>query len=145
MWKQSERHWIADRVAKFRDAQRRQGHDLSRLQEGIVEAVAACDPNYDPACRRELEAIRAALIKQARWVSQDEWRISTWFETQIVCGTRGDAQVYEVTVECDGQRLACACPTVEAAYAYTRLYQAMIVDQFYSIGPPWVDTGIYKS
>lgn len=139
------KQWIADRVAEVRDARRRQGHELSRLQKGIVEAVAASDPNHDPACRKELEAIRAALSEQGRWVSQDEWRISTWFETQIVRATRGDAYVYEVTVECDGQRLSCVCPTVEGAYAYTRLYQAMIVDQFYSIGPPWADTGIYKS
>jgi hypothetical protein len=145
MWKQSKRKWIADRVAMVRDARRRQGHELSRLQEGIVEAVAACDPNHEPACQEELEAIRTALGEEGRWVSQEEWRISTWFDTRIVPATRNDAQVYEATVECDGQRLSCACPTIEAAYAYTRLYRSIIVDQFYSIGPPWADNGIYRS
>lgn len=145
MWKQSERRWVKAQVAKVQDARRRQGHELSRLQEGIIEAVATCDPNHEPACRKELDAIKAALNEQGRWVSRGEWRISTWFETQIVTAIRNDAQVYEVTVECDGQKLSCACPTVEGAYAFTRLYQAMIVDQFYSIGPPWADTGIYKA
>lgn len=145
MWKQPDRKWIADRVAKVRDARRHQGHELSRLQEGIVEAVAACDPNHEAACQKELEEIRASLSEQGRWGSQDEWRISTWFETKIVSTVRNDAQVYEVSVECDGQKLSCACPTIEGAYAYTRLYQALIVDQFYSVGPPWADTGIYRS
>jgi len=145
MWKQSERKWIADRVEMVRDARRRQGHALSHLQEGIVEVVAACDPKYEHACRKELDAIKDALRDQGRWVNQDEWRISTWFDSQIALGTRNEATIYEVTVECDGQKLSCACPTIEGAYAFMRLYKKMIVDQFYSIGPPWADTGIYKS
>jgi hypothetical protein len=145
MWKKPERKWIADRVAQVRDVTRRSGHELTHLQEGIVEAVAACDPNHEPSCQKELQAIRTAVGEHGRWQSQDEWRISTWFDTQIVAANREGAQVYEATVECDGQRLSCVCPSIEAAYAYTRLYQAIIVDQFYSIGPPWAETGIYKS
>lgn len=140
-----ERRWIADRVAKIRDLRRGQGHELSRLQEGIIEAVASCDPAHDPACGKELASIEDALRKQGRWSSQDEWRISTWFDSTITPIQRDGVDRYEVVVECDGQRLSCACPTVEGAYAFLRLYQAMIVDQFYSIGPPWADTGMFTS
>ncbi len=145
MWKTAERRWIADRIAKIRDARRGQGHELSRLQEGIIEAVASCDPTHEPACRKELASIESALRSDGRWSSQEEWRISTWFDSTIAPVRRNGADVYEVVVECDGQKLSCACPTVEGAYAFMRLYQAMIVDQFYSIGPPWADTGIFKS
>ena len=144
-WKTTERKWIAERVAKVRDARRGQGHELSRLQEGIVEAIAACDPNHESACRKELAFIKTALRDEGQWGSRDEWRISTWFDSTIVPATRNGVDVYDVTVACDGQKLSCACPTIEGAYGFMRLYQAMIVDQFYSIGPPWADTGIFKS
>ncbi|HEX4198485.1 MAG TPA: hypothetical protein VHZ26_13695 [Caulobacteraceae bacterium] len=145
MWKPLERKWIADRVAQVKDARRRQGHELRRLQQGIVEAIAAWDPKHEPASRKELDLIKSAVEETGQWKGQEEWRIMTWFDSSIVRSARDNKIVYEVAVECDGQRLACNCPTVEGAYAFMRLYQAMIVDQFYTIGPPWADTGIFKT
>ena len=140
-----ERTWIADWVARVRDSRRRQGHDLSRLQSGIVESVAAWDPEHEPASRKELNAIENAIETDGRWVAQEEWRISTWFNSSITRSARNDAEVYEVSVECDGQTLAGVCPTIEGAYAFMRLYQAFIVDQFYSVGPPWAAKRIFKA
>jgi hypothetical protein len=128
----------------MRDARRNQGHDLWRLQQGIVEAIAACDPSHEPTSRTELALIRVAIHENGLWAAQEEWRISTCFDSTITRAARNDAETYEVVVECDGQRLSCACPTIEGAYAFMRLYQAMIVDQFYTIGPPWAATGIFK-
>lgn len=68
----------------------------------------------------------------------------TWFNSKIAHSVRDDREVYQVSVECDGQTFSCACPTL-GAYAFLRLYQAIIVDQFYSIGPPWMNTGIFDN
>lgn len=137
--------WIADQVSMIREARRRQGHDLSRLQQGIVESVAAWDPLHEPASRKMLAEIQTALASSGRWTEQDEWRISTYFNSIITRPVEGEGHPYEVSVECDGQMLACKCPTLEGAYAFMRLYQAFIVDQFYSVGPPWASTGMFKS
>lgn len=137
--------WIADRVAKVRESRARQGHELSRLQQGIVESIAAWDPAEDQASRKELAVIKNAIGSAGRWTAQEEWRISTWFNSSITRSIKNEADVYQVSVECDGQTLACACPTLEGAYAFTRLYQAFIVDQFYSVGPPWASTGMFRS
>ena len=140
-----DRKWIAERVEKVRDARRRQGHELSRFQQGIVEAVAAWDPAYEAASGKELDSIRSTISEHGRWTAQEEWRVSTWFDSSITRSSQNGSDLFEVVVECDGQRLTCASPTLEGAYAYMRLYQALIVDQFYSIGPPWADTGIFRS
>jgi hypothetical protein len=140
-----ERKWIAERVEEVRAARQRQGHELGRLQQGIVEAVAGWDPVYEPASQRELEAIKAAVHDKGRWAEREEWRISTSFDSSIARTTHEGHDVYQVVVECDGQTLACGCPTIEGAYAFMHLYQAMIIDQFYSIGPPWAATGIFMS
>ena len=140
-----ERKWIAERVGKVREAHRRQGHSLERLQQGIVEAVAAWDPAHEPASRKELDAIRSTIREKGRWSGQEEWRILTWLESSIARSSRNGAELFEVAVECDGQRLTCGSPTLEGAYAYVRLYQALIVDQFYPIGPPWANTGIFQA
>ncbi len=140
-----ERKWIAERVQRVSEARRQQGHELWRLQQGIVEAIAAWDPAHDPASLRELDAIRSAVGENGRWSAQEEWRISTWFDSSVALISRNGADVYEATVECDGQRLSCECPTIVRAYAYLRLYQALIVDQFYSIGPPWADAEMFES
>ena len=139
------RKWIAAHVEKVRAARRQQGHELRPLQQGIVEAVAEWDPAHEAASREQLDAIRSAIRDSGRWTEQEEWRISTWFNSSIACSVRDGGEIYQVSVDCDGQTLSCACPTLEGAYAFMRLYQAIIVDQFYSIGPPWADTGIFKS
>ena len=139
MWTRSKRTWIADRVARVRAARRRQGHDLTRLQQGIVEAVAAADPAYEPSCRDQLDAVRADVAAHGVWRQQTEWRISTCFDS-VIRVSPSAATLYEVVVECDGQRLSCRCPSLEGAYSFMRLYEAIIIDQFYSVGPPWAAT-----
>lgn len=116
----AERKWIADRIARVRAARRREGHELRRLQEGIVAAVAAWDPAHEPSSRKELEAIETAVRDHGQWTSQEEWRISTWFESTIARTTRDGAEVFALTVECDGQKLGCTSPTIRSAYAFMR-------------------------
>jgi hypothetical protein len=141
----SVRKWVVERVEQVRAVRRRQGHELTRLQQGIVEAVAGWDPAHEPASQRALEAIRSAIHDAGCWSEWEEWRISTSFNSSITRASRDDREVFEVAVKCDGQKLSCVCPTLEGAYAFMRLYQAMIVDQFYSIGPPWAATGMFTS
>lgn len=137
MWKRPQRTLVTDRIDAARAAARRQGHELSCLQQGILEAITAVDPSHVSACRAELETIATALRQEGRWVREDEWRISTWSTVEIVVSMEEQTPVYEVTVTCEGQTLSCMCPTLERAYSYARLYQAIIVEQFYAIGPPW--------
>jgi hypothetical protein len=131
------RGWVAERIERARERRRRQGHALSPLGEGLVAAMAAADPAHDPRSADELARIRAALAEAGRWSSSEEWRIMTWAAREIVETRRDGADHFDVSVECDGQRFTCACPSVEGAYAYMRLYQALLVEQFYSVGPPW--------
>ena len=133
--------WIEERVEQVRQARKQQGHDLSHLQQGIVESLVAWDPAHDAVSRRELTSIEDAIEADGHWEAEEEWRISTWFTSSITRSAKNGAPVYEVSVECDGQRLACACPTLEGAYAFMHLYQSFIVDQFYSVGPPWAAKG----
>jgi len=69
----------------------------------------------------------------------------TWFDSEISETIKNDAPWFVVAVECDGQRFTCGCPSVEGAYAYMRLYQKLIVEQFYSVGPPWAAANVYES
>jgi hypothetical protein len=133
----SNRQWISEEIARARQRRRKQGHDLNSLQEGIVSAVAGWDIRREPSSLKVLEEIKAAMETEGQWLNQEEWRISTWFINQITRRERDGTPCYQVSVECDQQKLCCWCPTIERAYAYMRLYQAIIVDQFYSIGPPW--------
>jgi hypothetical protein len=135
--------WIAERIERVRLARRRQGHALTPLQEGIVASIAAWDPQHVRASRQALAEIKETVQAEGKWSNQEEWRISTWSECEIVRMQRDGADWYQVCVACDGQKLACGCPTLEQAYAFMRLYQELIVDQFYSIGPPWADSGIF--
>lgn len=136
MWGRSERQWVKDRVKRVRDHRRRQGHDLSPLQQGLVEAVATCDPAHQPSCREELSQIERAIGLAGVWENRREWRISTELETRIRFH-RDASKPYEVTVACDGQALTCRCPSLDSAYSFKCLYEAIIIDQFYTIGPPW--------
>jgi len=136
--------WIAERVALVRAARKRQGQELTPLQVGIVSAMAGWDPQHERSSREALAEIKETVQAEGKWATQEEWRISTWSECEIVRTQRDSADWYQVGVACDGQSLSCGCPTIEQAYAFMRLYQELIVEQFYSIGPPWADTGIYQ-
>jgi len=82
--------------------------------------------------------------EKGRWSEQEEWRISTWFDSEIVAGEASGRPWFTTTVSCDGQTLSCGCPSIERAYGFMRLYQKLIVDQFYSVGPPWADQSLYQ-
>ena len=139
-----KRAWITERIERVRRVRRRQGHELTSLEEGIVAAIAAWDPEHVRASRQTLADITESVAQDGKWSTQEEWRIMTWSDCEIVRTQRESADWYQVSVECDGQRLACGCPTLEQAYAFMRLYQTLIVDQFYSIGPPWAESGIFE-
>jgi len=140
-----KRNWISAEVERVRERRREQGHELSPLQEGIVAAIAAYDPRHEPTSAKKLNEVESTVSSTGKWSDKEEWRISTWFDLEIRKADDAGKPWFIVTVSCDGQTLSCRCPTIESAYAYMRLYQKFIVEQFYSAGPPWADTGKYKS
>ncbi len=89
----------------------------------------------------ELKQIRDALEDRGQWFEQSEWRISTWFESRIVQDVAEDRSWFKVSVECDHQTFSCRCPSVERAFMFLKFYQHLIVYQFYSVGPPWMEIG----
>jgi len=132
-------------VDRVRVARAKVGHELTLMQEAIADAIARDDPTHVAASRALLDAVRKAIAEKGEWVEWEEWRISTAFETRIARTARNGTAWYEVAVECDGQRLACSCPTIESAFAFVHLYKEFIIDQFYSVGPPWADTHLYRA
>ena len=102
----------------------------------MVSAIAAYDPSYEPSAENDLHRIKSGIATEGR-SETEEWRISTWFDSEIRKTTRNGTDWFEVTVSCDGQALSCGSPMLERAYAFMRLYQQIIVYQFYSVGPPW--------
>jgi hypothetical protein len=140
-----KRDWILAEVERVRERRRAQGHELTLLQEGMIAAIAAWDPRYDPSSAKIFDEITAAVTDTGRWFDQEEWRISTYFDSEIRKSERAGKPWFIASVSCDGQSFSCGCPTIEGAYAYVRLYQKIIVDQFYSVGPPWADNGKYRA
>jgi hypothetical protein len=136
---------VKEFVARVREARAKVGHELTLMQEAIATRVAEHDPTHVPSSREELAAVAKAIEQNGEWVDWDEWRISTAFQSRIVKAEKAGKDWYEADVECDGQRLACGCPTLEGAYAFVNLYKGFIIDQFYSVGPPWADTGLYET
>jgi len=130
-------------VARIREARAKVGHELTLMQEAVATSMAGCDPRHEAWARDRLAAIEAALEREDQWSETEEWRIGTWFETRIAKAERGGTDWYEIAVECDRQRLGCMCPTLEKAFAFVHLYKAFIIDQFYSVGPPWADHRLY--
>ncbi len=120
------------RVKAIRAARAKQGHALTPLQEAIIRTMAAHDPTPET-----LADITAALDANGTWQTQEEWRISTWFDSQITRGEQSGRLWFTAAVACDGQSYTCGCPTLERAYSFMRFYQSLIIDQFYSVGPPW--------
>ncbi len=131
------------RLADIRAARRKQGHELTLLQEAIVLTIAGSDPKIEPASNVMLEEIKTQIGATGVWHSYDEWRISTSFDNRIVKGEMQGKPWLTVTVSCDGQILSCGCPTVDRAFGFMRLYQKLIIDQFYSVGPPWADQSLF--
>ena len=135
----------AEFVARVRDARARAGHPLTLMQEAIATSIAASDPNHESWSRDKLKAIAEAIEQKGEWVEWDEWRISTAFDVRIAKTGREGKDWYEASVECDGQKLACGCPTLNKAFAFVQLYKELIIDQFYSVGPPWADNHLYDA
>jgi hypothetical protein len=134
---------VREFVDRVRAARAKVGHELALMQEAIATEIARHDPNHVASSHQRLKGASQAIEEKGEWVEWEEWRISTTFETRIVKTERNGKTWYEAAVECDGQRLACGCPTLKGAFAFVHLYKAFIVDQFYSVGPPWADTGVY--
>ncbi|MEG3085684.1 hypothetical protein U1707_18750 [Sphingomonas sp. PB2P12] len=132
------------RVEAIRARRKAQGHDLTTLQEGIIQSIADWEPSIEATSQRTLKLISVAISETGRWEDEEEWRISTWFTSSIVEGVLSERPWFTVAVACDGQTLSCGSPSLERAYGFMRLYQKLIVDQFYSVGPPWSDQSPFK-
>lgn len=133
------------RVEAIRSARKRQGHDLTALQEGIIRSIAGWEPEAEKTSKSAFDAVVNAVETSGKWQLDEEWRISTWFRSSIVESTLDGRKWFTASVTCDGQTLSCGCPSIERAYGFVRLYQKLIIDQFYSIGPPWSDRQLFLS
>jgi hypothetical protein len=142
--KQSPPAHVTEFVTRVREDRAGAGHPLTLMQEAIATSIAECDPNFVSWSREKLAAIAEAVEQKGEWVEWDEWRISTAFDVRIGKSRKAGEDMYEATVECDGQRLACLCPTLKKAFAFVQLYKQLIIDQFYSVRPPWADNHLYE-
>ncbi|MBV9243970.1 MAG: hypothetical protein JO366_04075 [Methylobacteriaceae bacterium] len=120
------------------------GRERNLTERALIDFDRSIDPGTDPYCRQELDTIKTALDSAGIWRETQEWRISTWFCSTIERKARDGADWYHVSVECDGQVLACWCPNPEKAFAFYKLYCHTIVYQFYSIGRPWADNRVFR-
>jgi hypothetical protein len=134
----------AQRIERRLNRAKRPGQEQTRAQQAMLACFASIDPKHEPDCADKLNAIRDALEHRGSWDETDEWRISTWFQSRIERTGRNGKDWYEVAVACDGQTLSCGCPSVEKAFAFLELYKRLIIDQFYSVGPPWADNPVFE-
>jgi hypothetical protein len=132
------------RIEQRIEQSKRVGHEQTLMEKAIVAAFAGVDPNYEPAYRDKLKEIERAIQTTGSWQEYEEWRISTSFDSRIVKTQHHDREWYAVSVECDRQKLCCECPTIKKALAFLALYQRIIVDQFYTVGPPWADNHVFE-
>jgi hypothetical protein len=110
---------------------------LNPLQQAMVDYVSSIRPDNDGNTARELLNVQKSIDENGTWQEYDEWRISTGFDTRIDRVEIGGKDWFSVRVECDMQEFSCKCPTLEKAYMHSKFYRRLIVDQFYSVGPPW--------
>ena len=97
------------------------------------------DPGVNEDSTKEMAEIGQKLEDDGRWLKEDEWRIMTWMTAIIeVDPEQEDSRRYKVSVECDGQKLSCGCPTLQRAFIFYKLYAHIIVYQFYGLGAPWM-------
>jgi hypothetical protein len=106
-----------------------------RTQDVLREYARLCAESADTA--KELAVIEAGIMKDGVWVHSEEWRISTYADLRIEKKNKGGKDGFFVSVECDGQKLACECPSLARAHFFARWYRHLICYQFYSIGPNW--------
>jgi len=108
-----------------------------RTQEVLQDYARLSAESADTA--KEFAVIEAAISKDGVWQLSEEWRISTYTEMRIEKKPKAGKDWFFVSVECDGQKLACECPTLGRAHFFSRWYRHLICYQFYSVGPTWAD------
>lgn len=107
------------------------------LQKAFAELVRSIQPGHDKYTFQEIERARNAIAESGRWQEFDEWRISTCFDSAIERLEHNGKTLFKVRVACDGQEFICICPTLDKAVLLSKFYRRIIMDQFYSVGPPW--------
>jgi hypothetical protein len=108
-------------------------------EQALIQFRQSMLPHFVEGGSVELDRIRDALTEGDTWSVQDEWRIFTWFDSRIVRNEIDGKAGFRVSVECDGQTFSCRCPSVERAFLFLKLYQHLIIHQYYSAGPPWME------
>ena len=111
--------------------------DLNKLQQAIADYVISIRPENDRETREQLVRVQEVIETSGTWQEYDEWRISTTFDTRIERIEISGKEWFSVRVECDMQEFSCKCPTLEKALLHSKFYRRLIIDQFYSVGPPW--------
>jgi hypothetical protein len=107
------------------------------LQKAFIDFVASIQPSINKNIADELAKVSLAIKREGKWQEDEEWRISTWFDTEIKLMTDTENPKFLVRVECDGQEFKAICPSLHKAFLVSKFYQRIIVDQFYSVGPTW--------
>lgn len=109
----------------------------NKLQHSFIEYVESIRPDNDNHSAIEIEKVRASIEAEGYWQEYEEWRISTFFTSRIEPMEIQEKKWFRVSVECDMQEFMCKCPTIEKAYLFSKYHRHLIVNQFYSVGPPW--------
>ena len=107
------------------------------MQQAFLDYVASIQPSKNKSIADELAKVSLAIEREGKWQEDEEWRISTWFDTEIKLTTDAENPKFLVRVECDGQEFKAICPSLHKAFLVSKFYQRIILDQFYSVDPTW--------
>jgi hypothetical protein len=107
------------------------------MQQAFFDYIASIQPTKNKSIAIKIEKIRLEIEIEGKWKEYGEWRISTYFDTEIITKNDGESQRFHVRVECNGQELKAICPNLEKAVLTSMFYEKIIMEQFYSVGPSW--------
>lgn len=105
-----------------------------RTQEAFQSFFDLIDPAFDRGSIEEIEDISSSVKRSGEWVKNGEWRLGSAMQIAIRSEMIDGKQSFDVTVAGNRQSLSRHCDTVERAFAYYKLYQHIIICDFYK---PW--------
>src|SRR6266851_2888874 len=107
------------------------------LFKRISDRLQAPQYGWPRLTRARMAEIVAAVERDGKWETHDEWRISTVTSTRIERTGQPAWRAYHVRVECD-YVLEADCPTIERAADIAHMYQALVIQVWKQHGwPRW--------
>jgi len=104
----------------------------------MLRIALSVDPKDNRDSGHQYNQIEDAIRREGAWSDSYEWRIMTYNDVRIELADLPEGQRYRVEVACGDQKLSCSCRNLRTAFVYMRLYERLIMQGFYSIGPPWL-------